>query len=174
MFFIPPSNNWSTRLGFYTCISTKYQLSLQSCTYKLSIHSRWIIASKVGRNYCFILLSYHIIHIYIHYSPAGDKWGQLLIFSSFRVSLLFATRTFKDGSSSGVSSILIDDNDLEFTKTTVSAEAKWACLDKLEEGKKVLWKISRTSSKPQVLLMQKVQSSLPKQPLSCVKHKCLP
>lgn len=65
MFFIPPTNNWSTGLGFYTCISTKYQLSLQSCTYKLSIHSRWIIASKVGRNYCFILLSYHIIHIYI-------------------------------------------------------------------------------------------------------------
>jgi len=40
------------------------------------------------------------------------------------VSLLLATRTFREGSSRGVSSILIDDNDLEFTKTTVSAEAK--------------------------------------------------
>lgn len=35
-----------------------------------------------------------------------------------------------------MSSILIDDNDFEFTKTTVSAEAKWACLDELKEGKK--------------------------------------
>lgn len=75
----------------------------------------------------------------IHHLPAGDTWGQLLILSSFRVSLLLATRTFKEGSSSGVSSTLIDDNDLEFTKTTVSAEAKWACSEKLEEaGENVL------------------------------------
>lgn len=44
-----------------------------------------------------------------------------------------------------MSSILIDDNDFEFTKTTVSAEAKWACLDELKEGKKVLWNTGGTS-----------------------------
>lgn len=81
-----------------------------------------------------MVFHYYILHV--HYSPAGDTWGQLLIFSSFRVSLLLATRTFKEGSSSGVSSILIEDNDLEFTKTTVSAEAKWACWEKLKEQKK--------------------------------------
>lgn len=57
-------------------------------------------------------------------SPAGETWGQLLIFSSFSVSLLFATSTFRDGSSTGVSSIFRDDRDLEFTKTTVRAEMK--------------------------------------------------
>lgn len=103
--------------------------------------------------------------IYNHYSPAGDTWGQLLIFSSFRVSLLLATRTFKEGSSSGVSSTLIDDNDLEFTKTTVSAEAKWACSEKMEEKKKTKQttyeKIGRTSApKPQALPAQKVQNHI--------------
>lgn len=106
-----------------------------------------------------MILYYYIFHIYIHYSPAGDTWGQLLIFSSFRVSLLLATRTFREGSSSGVSSILIDDNDLEFTKTTVSAEVKWAYLEKLKEGEKKSYEnIGRTSaSKSQVLHTQKVQ-----------------
>lgn len=58
--------------------------------------------------------------------PAGETWGQLLIFNSFRVSLLLATRTFRDGSSTGVSSILMEDRDLELTNTTVSADTKWA------------------------------------------------
>lgn len=56
--------------------------------------------------------------------PAGETCGQLLIFSSFSVSLLLATRTLRDGSSTGVSSIFRDDSDLEFTNTTVKAEMK--------------------------------------------------
>lgn len=59
--------------------------------------------------------------------PAGETWGQLLIFKSFRVSLLLATSTFSDGSSTGVSSILSEDSDLELTNTTVKAEMKWDC-----------------------------------------------
>lgn len=59
--------------------------------------------------------------------PAGETWGQLLIFSSLRVSLLLATRTLRDGSSTGVSSIFREDRDLELTKTTVRAEMKWDC-----------------------------------------------
>lgn len=62
----------------------------------------------------------------IVYLPAGETWGQLLIFNNLRVSLLLATSTFKDGSSTGVSSILIEDKDLELTNTTVSADTKWA------------------------------------------------
>lgn len=60
-----------------------------------------------------------------HNVPAGETWGQLLIFSSLSVSLLLATSTLRDGSSTGVSSILSEDKDLEFTNTTVSAEIKW-------------------------------------------------
>jgi len=56
--------------------------------------------------------------------PAGVTCGQLLIFSSFRVSLLLATSTFRDGSSTGVSSISSEDSDLELTNTTVRAEMK--------------------------------------------------
>lgn len=56
--------------------------------------------------------------------PAGETCGQLLIFSSLSVSLLLATRTLREGSSTGVSSILREDRDLELTKTTVSAEMK--------------------------------------------------
>lgn len=55
------------------------------------------------------------------YRPAGETWGQLLIFSIFSVSLLLATSTFKDRSSTVVSSILIEDRDLEFTNTTVTS-----------------------------------------------------
>ncbi|KAF3843348.1 hypothetical protein F7725_002197 [Dissostichus mawsoni] len=40
------------------------------------------------------------------------------------VSLLFATNTFRDGSSTGVSSIFSEDSDLELTNTTVRAEMK--------------------------------------------------
>jgi hypothetical protein len=40
------------------------------------------------------------------------------------VSLLLATRTFRDGSSTGVSSIFRDERDLELTNTTVRAEMK--------------------------------------------------
>ncbi|TNN64538.1 hypothetical protein EYF80_025286 [Liparis tanakae] len=50
--------------------------------------------------------------------PAGVTCGQLLIFSSSRVSLLLATSTFRDGSSTGVSSISSEDSDLELTNTT--------------------------------------------------------
>lgn len=57
--------------------------------------------------------------------PAGETWGQLLIFNSLSVSLLLATSTLRDGSSTGVSSILSEERDLEFTNTTVSAEIKW-------------------------------------------------
>lgn len=57
--------------------------------------------------------------------PAGETWGQLLILSNLSVSLLLATKTLSDGSSTGMSSILSDDNDLELTNTTVSAEMKW-------------------------------------------------
>lgn len=59
--------------------------------------------------------------------PAGETWGQLLIFKSFRVSLLLATNTLRDGSSTGVSSILSEERDLEFTNTTVRAETKCDC-----------------------------------------------
>lgn len=65
--------------------------------------------------------------VFPHIVPAGETWGQLLIFSSFRVSLLLATSTFRDGSSTGVSSIFSEDNDLELTNTTVRAEMKWDC-----------------------------------------------
>lgn len=43
------------------------------------------------------------------------------------MSLLLATRTLRDGSSTGVSSIFSEDSDLELTNTTVSAEMKWDC-----------------------------------------------
>lgn len=56
--------------------------------------------------------------------PSDKTWGQLLIFRRLRVSLLLATRIFKEGSSAGVSSILIDDDDVELTITTVSADTK--------------------------------------------------
>lgn len=59
--------------------------------------------------------------------PAGETCGQLLIFSSFKVSLLLATSTFREGSSTGVSSIFNEDSDLELTNTTVRAEMKWDC-----------------------------------------------
>lgn len=40
------------------------------------------------------------------------------------MSLLLATSTLREGSSTGVSSILSEESDLEFTNTTVSAEIK--------------------------------------------------
>lgn len=78
---------------------------------------------KIPNIYCSFRLSV----------PAGETWGQLLIFSSLRVSLLLATRTLREGSSTGVSSIFREDSDLELTKTTVSAEMKWDCLNRVRE-----------------------------------------
>lgn len=46
------------------------------------------------------------------------------------MSLLLATKTFRDGSSIGVSLILIDDSDLELTNTTVRADTKRDCENK--------------------------------------------
>lgn len=66
----------------------------------------------------------NIYHYFYLLVPAGETCGQLLIFSSLSVSLLLATRTLSEGSSTGVSSIFREDRDLELTKTTVSAEMK--------------------------------------------------
>ncbi len=56
------------------------------------------------------------------HGPAGDTRGQILIFNSLSVSLV--TRTFREGSSTGVSSVFIEDRDEEHPNTTVRAETK--------------------------------------------------
>lgn len=87
-----------------------------------------------------ILYKKHHASLKRHNLPSEETWGQLLIFRSLRVSLLLATRIFNEGSSTGVSSILMDDNDFELTKTTVSADTKWDLHGNKKKIMKMLFK----------------------------------
>ena len=65
------------------------------------------------------------------------------------MALLLAARTFRDGSSTGVSSILMEHSDLELTNTTVNADAKCDCGEKgrdwglpLQTGRHICLRVS--------------------------------